>query len=97
MQSISNILKKFHVLIACQVFVGHSDALEGCTMFFSLCFSPVLVMSFAYNLLFGTQLWCRSISKLLILRPPFWGANVSLFIYKEILALKMAQEEHYCP
>lgn len=96
-QSISNILKKFHVLSACQVFMGHSHALEGCTTGFSLCFSPNLIMSFASNLLFGTQLCCRGISKLLILQPPFWGTNVSLFTHKEILALQMSEEEPHCP
>lgn len=38
-QSISGILKKFHLFSACQVFMGHSDALEGCITVFSLCFS----------------------------------------------------------
>lgn len=96
-QCIGSILKKFHILSACQVFMGHSPALEGCIAVFSLCFSPDLDMSFTSNLLFGTQLCCRSISKLLILQPPFWGTNVSLFTYEEILALQMSQEEPYCP
>lgn len=39
-QSISSILKKFNFLSACQVFMGHSDALEGCIIFY-LCFSQM--------------------------------------------------------
>lgn len=74
-----------------------SDALGACLTVFSFHFPPNLVMLSAYNLLFGTWLCCRNISKLLPLQPPFWETNISLFTYWEILALQMSQEEPYCP
>lgn len=69
----------------------------GRLYYFLLMFFPNVVMLYSSNLLFGTQLSCRNILKLLILQPPSWGANVSLFTYQESLALQMSQEEPYCP